>query len=642
MAIKEEALDNFLKCFRIALNFILLYSKDHKSFRKSVIDLQIKTEELLGYLNPLEINFSSATLSIDGVVYSKMRLHRELAELFHQRKIQSLTIRSGITEEELVILFEKLAFSPKDIIKSGGLAAIFSGILKNPNFSVVDLDYSQLLRGDGEEVKDIWLFMLHNAVAREDLKKLNEFSDNFEVMLQKCKVRDLLENKEFSSDLHGFLEYLKKTDHEKFVRFSRTIMKFIIKDKSVSMDDESVNKLKAFLPALGLDDYAQVLWDEIVSDSNFDISSFQLFSKFLGEKDHEKIAESLSRNLLSREGRNVAGNVSRKVKELFSLPDSGSLISKFYLKAMLAVSENTIIEEGFVFDRKLLAGNYRYILLNLLSEEKDVKQLEFIVGKLSQEWDKIAEEKNVEYLKCLGKIIQKKNPDLNLELFRELSKKFYNFIEAFIWEEAIPAGFAAFFENMEASSFEAEVYFKNIFEEAKVNSRILEAFFRFFPNKLPDFYARLKDKCVDIDFAAKVVESLGETDSPLVLPVLEMIFSFSNDIIKIEIIRIMAATKRYNREFVFGVLKGSGDFMKKEALAVLSQPQDQQKAMDLLFLLPNPWGKNNVLLAQNLALVEELRYKQAVPYLEHLYRNTAFWNMGLKKKIKNVLWGLNV
>ena len=59
-------------------------------------------------------------------------------------------------------------------------------------------------------------------------------------------------------------------------------------------------------------------------------------------------------------------------------------------------------------------------------------------------------------------------------------------------------------------------------------------------------------------------------------------------------------------------------------------------------MLPNPWGKNNAILAKNLEIVEELKYKPAVPYLEQFYRSTAFWNIRLKKRIKQVLGRLNV
>jgi hypothetical protein len=645
MATKEEALEDFLKCFRISLNFILLYSKDHKSFRKSIADLKEKTEAFFVFLSPIEINFASEAIFIEGVEYSKMILHRELAALFHLRKIQSLSFEPGITEDELVILLDKLSLAPKDIIKSGGLAQIFSGILKNPHFSVTDLDYSQLLRGEGEEVKDIWLFMLHDAVARGQLQKISELADNFEVMIQKFKARDLVEDAELNSDLHEFLNQLKKADPGKFIRACRAILKFIIKDKSILMDDEKINRLKTFLSELAVEDYSQIIWNEIVSDSKFDVSSFQLFSKFLSNEQHEKIAGHLFGNLSDQGRGNLPAHVSRKIRELFlASPEGGSPVSEIYRRAILGSSAKAIFEENeLVFDRKQVVNNYRYILLNLLLQEKDSRQLEAIVDKLFKEWDKIVEEKNAQYLKCLGEVIRKlKAQDLASSRFLELNREFDNFAESFIWQETAPAGFAEFFETMETSSLGFEFYLKKIFEEDKINSRVLKAFFRFFPQKLPDFFARLKDKSADIDFMAKLVESLKETDSPLILTVLESIYAFSNDVIKIEIIRIMALTGKYNREFILEVLKNAGSFIRKEALAVFSEQRDNQKAMEILFMLPNPWGKNNAILEENLGIVEELKYKQAGQYLEHLYRNTAFWNFVLKKRIKQVLGGLNV
>ena len=97
-----------------------------------------------------------------------------------------------------------------------------------------------------------------------------------------------------------------------------------------------------------------------------------------------------------------------------------------------------------------------------------------------------------------------------------------------------------------------------------------------------------------------------------------------------------------NREFVFDVLRGSRDFLKKEALEIISGQGDYQKAMELLFLIPNPWGKNNEILLENLNVVEELQHKQAKEYLEFLDRNTPFWNLKLKHRIKEVLRRLNV
>ncbi len=643
MATKERALEDFLKCFRISLNFILLYSKGHKSFLKSVAGLKEKTGELFAFLDPIEIVFTPNTLSVEGVIYSKMNLHKELATLFHQRKIQSLKLFRGVTGDELVILLDKLSLSPKEIIKSGGLAAVLSGIPGNTHFSVTELDYSQLLRGEGEEIKDIWAFMLHNAVAKEDLKKIGEFADNFEIIIQKFKASNLVEDEEFKGNLHKFLEYLKKNDLEKFLRCSRAIMKLNLQDKSVLMDEKKTEKLKSFLSELSIEDYSQVLWNEILSDENFDVSSFQLFCKLLGEDEHKKVAFHLAGNLSRQGALKISSNVARKIKELFSSSSDSSLVPEIYRRAILSIGENSIFQDTFVFDRKQLLRNYRFVLLNLLLEEKNSQRLEVIVDKLSKEWEKIAEENDVVYLKSLGEVIQKKKKEnLVLPVFLELNRKFYNFIEAFIWEETLPPGFADLFENMKVSSFGDDVYLRKMFEEGKVNTGVLNAFFRFFPGKLPDFYARLKKKRLDIDVVAKVLEALEGINSPFVLPVIETIYSFSSEVIKIEIIRIMARTGEYNRKFVFEILKSGGNSLKKETLAVFTEQQDNQKAMEILLMLPNPWGKNNKILMENLGIVEELNYKRAKEYLEHLYLNTAFWNIGLKKRIKEVMGRLNV
>lgn len=643
MATKQEALEEFLKSFRISLNFILLYSSGHKSFRQSIAVLREKTSELLVHLNPIEINFAPEALYIEEVEYSKMSLHRELAVLFHQRKIQSLKLELGITEEELAILLEKISLPPKEIIKSGGLAAILSATQTKAHFAVVDLDYSQLLRGEGEEVKDVWLFMFHNTVVGGDSQKIGEFANKFENMIQKFKSQDLVENEEFYIDLRSFLDRLRKTEPAKANRVSREILKAVVKDKSTVIDQEKIEKLKVFLSELSQEDYSQFLWNQIVADANFDVESFQLFSRFLSAEEHSKVAEHLSGNLSGQQSLSISSNIARKIKELFSSESGISGVSEVYRRAISTLGEAAIFEQGLVYNRKQLLENYHYILLNLLSEEKNVRQLETIIGRLFKEWDKIIEERNLEYLKCLGEVIRKKELSVHdLPSFLRLSEKFYNFIEDFIWGEIVPSEFAAFIETMQGSSFGVEVYLENIFNKGKVNSKILKTFFRFFPDKLSSFYVRLKEKSSDIDFVVRVVESLKEIDSELILSILELIYSFSNDIIKIEILRMMGAAGKYNREFVFDALKGGSHFIRKEALLIFSQKEDYQKAMEILFTLPNLWGQNNAILAKNLEIVEELKYKTAVPYLERFYRNTVFWNIWLRKRIKQALGRLNV
>jgi hypothetical protein len=634
MATKEEVLDDFLKCLRISLNFILLYSKEHKSFLKSIAELKEKTSALFAYLNPIEIVFTPNELSIENVFYSKMNLYKELAVLFHQRKIQSLKLLPGITEEELVILLDKLALSPKEIIGAGGLAFILSNTPGVAHFSATDLDYSQLLRGEGEEVKDIWSFMLHSAVAGNDSRKIDEFADNFEVMIRKFKADNLVENEELKEDLHKFMEYLKKTDQEKFLRCSREIPRLIIKDKSVFTDEQKIKKLKGFISELNTQDYAHILWNEMVNDENFDTASFQLFSKLLGDKDNEKIASNLAENLSGKNSPKIPANVASRIRGMFS---SNSAIPQIYRQAILSMGESQTFRGTFVFDRLHLSSNYHFILINLLLVENNGEHLELIAERLYKEWAKIAEENDPDFLKCLAEVIQAKAAgDLSLPAFIQLSRNFYGFIEASLWSPTQLPQIWEIFKQIKTSSLKAEDYLKKIFDDGLFNPRVLSAFFRFFPDSLPDFCGRIKARRADIDFVAKVLESLSKVDSPLVLSALEDIYSFSGDIIRIEIIQIMGQTGRYNREFIDAVLKNGSNFLKKEALLVASGQENNQKALEILFMLPNPWARNNKILLENLGIVEELKYHPAKEYLERLDRRTPFWNIRLKKRIKQV------
>ncbi len=661
MATKEEVLEDFFKYFKISLNFILLYSKDHKSFLNSVVVFKEKIGLLFAYFDPIEIIFLPHAVSIQGIIYSKIDLYKDLALLFHQRKIQSLKLTRGITRDELVLLLDKLMLPPKEIIKAGGMSVILSHDIRDAHFSVTDVDYSQLLRGEGEEeeVKEIWIYMVKNAVNNGDSNKINELADNFDIIIQKFKTMSLVEDGDFKASLNKFLEHLEKINRDKFLRCSQSIMKVIFKDKFVLSNAEKLKELKVFFSGLDSVDYARFLWDEILNNENFDISSFQMFSNLLNNEEHQEVAFNLAKNLSSRESTGIPLNASRKIKGLFSpstFPSSSSSSSsgspsssgsfsvpEIYYRALISIGKSSVFKEAFIFDRKQIFLNYRFILLNLLQKEKNNQQLEIILERLFKEWDKFVQESDPLFLKFLGEVIWKKKFNGSVPTsFLSLRRKFYDFVEAFIWEEAIPLGFTELIEDMEESSLGIEVYFKRIFEESQINSRVLKAFLRFFPDKLPEFYTRLKEKQEDIEILDKVLESLRRTDSPLIIPVMESIYSFFGDIIKLEVIRIMAYTGRYSPEFVLEILKNGGSFLRKEVLEVFSGKADTKKAMELMFLSSNPWGKNNKVLMQNLNIVEELDYKEAVKYLEELYYNTAFWNFGLKKKIKKVLEKLNV
>jgi len=83
---RELALEDFLKSFRIALNFICLYNKNHKSFILAVVELKSRLDAVLAFSSPMTIMFSANALSIDGIIFEKKQLYLDLAKQLHFRK----------------------------------------------------------------------------------------------------------------------------------------------------------------------------------------------------------------------------------------------------------------------------------------------------------------------------------------------------------------------------------------------------------------------------------------------------------------------------------------------------------------------------------------------------------------------------
>jgi hypothetical protein len=186
--------------------------------------------------------------------------------------IKSIEIREGITLEELVNFIILVSLPPKEIWKEGGI----KNLLKNKglvHISIEELDYSPFLKGEGEEVKDIWVYWFKKATEKDNLLEIEEFIKNFEEILNKFKIRDFLENNELRENLFNFFSYLKEKNREKLDYCLKIFLKFILKEK-----DENSLKLKnlTFLKELEDEKLAEVILEEISTNEDFDVVSFSL------------------------------------------------------------------------------------------------------------------------------------------------------------------------------------------------------------------------------------------------------------------------------------------------------------------------------------------------------------------------------
>lgn len=633
---KEEALNDFLKGLRVVLSNASAYPKGHPYFKKSVEGFKRKADTLLGFSSPIRIGITPDSLFIDGRYWGKVMLYLDLASMFHLRKIKSIEIRKGLTNEELLDFLSSVSRPIKEILRQGGMQNILNRE-KATHFSIEELDYSQLLKDEGEESKDIWVYLFRQAVDKQDFQAVNRFADNFKEIIGKFKAKDLLIDDELRQNIYNFLAYLKDKEKDKFNNCSKELLRFVLKGKNISGEDK-LDKIKAFFQDLNTDDLSEVLLNGITKEEGFNYFSFQLFSQLIREDTHKEIAPNLEKKIKNTETLQNNPKIRKKIKELFSARPS--FISSIYLKALSSLIVDNSLEGGFSLDRELAHKNYYFTLLHLLREEPDKEKLGLISKQLLKECNRIIQEKNLEDLRLLLDMLDNKrkiDPSLT-DFFEELQKCTSCFIESAVFEEETAPGLEYFIDGLKRSFLGLGYYFDKIFKEEKVNPYALRLWLKFFPESLTIFYENLEMKHSDIDFLVRIVKSLEKAEHPLSIGILKNIFNFSNNIIKIEILRAMQNLSEYDEEFLFSVLEKEDTLLKKEALVVLVRDEAiRKKTLEKLFSIRSPWGRKNKILIEHIMLIEDTGLKEAKDYLIGFGKRPFFWNKNLRTRASEAL-----
>ena len=233
---KDEALLDFIKGLRIALNTSFAYSKDHPYFIKAATDFNHRIYSTFAYINPIRINIAPVSLVIDGKSLEEGFLYTELAYFFHLRKIKSLEFKPGLNIPEIIVFLHTVSQPIKEILRQGGLDAILQKS-QSEHITVEPLDYSDLLRGEGEEVKDLWSYLFAGAINSQNEFKIKGFADNFDKIIQKFRPADFLQNEELRQNLYSFLNYLKVNDVERFDKCTKSFLKKLLKDNTIAKDN---------------------------------------------------------------------------------------------------------------------------------------------------------------------------------------------------------------------------------------------------------------------------------------------------------------------------------------------------------------------------------------------------------------------
>jgi hypothetical protein len=371
-----------------------------------------------------------------------------------------------------------------------------------------------------------------------------------------------------------------------------------------------------------------VLVDELLTNENLDIQSMQLFSMLVGEKQHQTIAASLKEKV-NRDSRLDAKTI-RRIKDLFS-GMTNPHICAIYRKALSAVIENAVGEEGMTLDRNKLYRNYRFMLLNLFGWPNTENEFTQIAEKIINELPKVMIDKDAEFIEDLLKILEAKKHSLSgqEQLAQDLYSKTVIFLEEKILQET--DDLKSFDVFLHKSSFDKDFYYDKIFSESGINANVLRLFMKFFPKEDVELCNRIGSRQSDPVFLKKIVDNLKSIDTPGANAVLMFIFKFANQFLKAEILKIMQTLSYLDEDFLMSILNKEDVFLRKQALVLLAKSDVSCiKAIKALLLLDNFFGIKNKIIEQNINIISECNIKEATGYLEKFSKIKVFWKKDLK------------
>lgn len=641
---REKAFQDFLNSFKVALNNTAVYFPEHPVFKKSIEDCKQKIELLVTFVNPVRIAFAPLSLFFNGKVFEKTQLYEDLSRFFHFRKIKSIEIKKGVSLEALINFFLNVSKSPREIFKKG----VIESIVKKESVSSIRvevLDYSQFLCTDwGEEGKDVWACLFNTIMSEEDTLKIDHLADNFEEVIGRLKSSDLIEHEELHYSMVKFLGYLQSKEHQKFIKCSKAVMRLILKDRNISRE-AMLERARAFFRGLNAEQLADTLWQEIVGNDNFNSLSFGLFSTLIRDgKQHEQIATSLA-DKFKKDKRVVdSPRVRKKIEDLF-LSANASVPEVYRSTLSILLKELTTSKVGqALLDAHSVHSSYRFLILNLLAQERNRSRLALLSEKLLAEWPFVTADSDMEFLKVFLVTMQQKANDVSFaNTFEPLKTRALNFIENALLEEENSLGIECVTDFLTNSSLSADVYFNKIFKEHKVRASILRLFFRFYSGRMPDFYALLQKKAKDGVFLKAMMDSLKEVHLALSAEILKYIYSLGGNFVKKEILIAMRQMPIRDENFLFSVLKENNVLLRKEAfLLILNDPVSMKKALELLLCIPNPFGVRNKILQENIEIAAEAKATQeTLSYLTLLSKKRFFWNREVREKAHAAFMKLN-
>ncbi len=633
---KEESLKDFLNTLKISFKNASMYGVEHPAFSESVNRLKEKSDKLFEFVIPISLGFTSRSVFFDGSYWEKLQLYQEIARIFHFRKLKSIEIIEGVDIGELVHFISKISTSPKDVIKNGGPNKLLDKE-ELPHISFEELDYSELLKGTGEEIKDIWVILTQEALETQNEEKIQELADSFEKVIKAFETEDIVESNELIETLAGFFAQLEKIDSKKYRECAKEFVQTMMRNRK-SISEEGIQNLQKIASKFREKDMAATCWEEILTDDKFDALNFNIFTRLVEKEKHEGVAHFIANIFRKNESLQSTPKVTAKMEELLS-ESSSPMISEIYRNTLATLLKEITFKEELTLQNDILSTNYRFMLINLIEREENEEELVMLLQKFLGEWEELTEKKDYECLKAIYDTVKEKKEVLSQEsVYKELDNQIIGFIEKEILKGELSYYFDYFINTFQRSTLDVNVYLEKIFTDGNITPYSLGAFFKFFKEYLFYFNINLEQYSSDSQLIKKMIESLRLIDSTISLVTLKNIYPLGDKRVKVDVLLAMQNLTEYDAKFLLPILKEKDLRLKAEAFIILIRNEDnRENILKKLLSIPSLFGIKNKPLLENMKIIEQKEVKEAKPYLQSLSERKNFWNRKIRAHSKRIL-----
>ncbi len=638
---KDTLTESFFLEFKKTYNIGLLFNADHPTFLKAIDAFRHSLDPVFAVTDPIRIGIARETFYFGSTPLTLPPLYQEMARMLHLRRIKEIIISKDVTVDELAVLFKTIALHPKEIAAGGGLRELLQSA-KVSRISVEELDYSQLLRSSGAECKDVWVFLLGEAVANDDSAKASSLAETFDGMIKHFSFADIVKNDETRENIIRFLSYLKAKKPDAFNRCAKEAADAFLRARDLDSATHGTT-IQRLVEVIGEHAVAEALSEGLASEGGLNPANFGLFASLLSGEQHEKVSAQLGTSLHGKAAHDTTvlkKNIEKMLKES---PEAS--VSQVYRNSLASFLARMTFTNRLNFNRELIRRSYAFVLLELLLHDPDEAQLTQIAKALSEEIPYIAQHKDTELLVFTleaERTLREKHAE-KAHLCIGVENAITSVVERAAFEPIPGIDFGYFVRAIAKSREGVDFYLSKFFDDEEITAPALALFVRFFPDGVELFCRRLEEKKHAMGFLEKVIDALKDSDTQQALTILERIYAGSNDFIRLEVLKAMQTASTVDTSFLLSILKTGDMAQKREALRALRKDESGRSgALEVLFAGKDLWGRKNRLLIENILAVEEAGFKVASDCLTVLAKQPFFWNRPLRQAATKVLkkWAL--